>query len=75
MRAKYCKAKNTYTTEICRGCDNIECSQGIGSLINQGVNVISQTNTEHTKTTTSVSDDNQSISNITKIDTERTLNS
>jgi len=75
MRAEYCKNKNTYTTERCRGCDNIGCGQGIGSLINQGVNIVSQTNTENTKTTISVSDDNQSVSNITKINTERILNS
>ena len=51
MRARYCKKKNTYTTEECR-CDcNEYQKQGIGSLTNQ------------------------SVDNITKIDTERTLNS
>ena len=75
MRARYCKKKNTYTTEECR-CDcNEYQKQGIGSLVEQGVNVTSQINTEHSNTSISVSDDNQSVSNITKINTERTLNS
>jgi hypothetical protein len=76
MRATYCKKKNTYTNEICKPCTCSECSkQGIGSLVNQGVNVISKVDTENKSTSTSVSDDNQSISNITKIDTERTISS
>lgn len=75
MRARYCKKKNTYTTEECK-CD---CSdfqrQGVGSLVNQGVNITNRIDTEKTTTTTSVSDDSQSVSNITKIDTERTISS
>ena len=75
MRARYCKKKNTYTTEECR-CDcNEYQKQGIGSLTNQGVNITNQVNTEHSNINTSVSDDSQSVSNITKINTERNLNS
>ena len=48
MKAKYCKNKNTYTTEECNGCDNIECGQGIGSLTNQSVSNITKINTERT---------------------------
>lgn len=76
MRATYCKKKNTYTNEICKPCTCTEHSkQGVGSLVNQGVNIISKIDTENTSTTTSVSDDNQSVSNITKINTERTISS
>lgn len=76
MRATYCKKKNTYTTELCKSCICTEHSkQGVGSLINQGVNITNRIDTENTSTTTSVSDDNQSVSNITKINTERTISS
>jgi len=38
MRAKYCKCINTYTIKEC-DCENIPYywSQGIGSLIGQGI--------------------------------------
>lgn len=40
MRAKYCKCKNTYTTETCdRDCKAAYYwQQGIGSLVNQNEN-------------------------------------
>lgn len=43
MRAKYCKCKNTYTTENCdRYCNApYYWQQGIGSLVNQGDSIIS----------------------------------
>lgn len=76
MRATYCKEKNTYTTEACKNCNCSEYQkQGVGSLVGQSTNVISKVDTEHSKTTTSVSEDSQSVSNITKINTKRTINS
>lgn len=75
MRARYCKKKNTYTMEQCRcDCDDYQ-RQGVGSLVGQSTNVISKVDTEHSATTTSVTEDSQSVSNITKINTERTINS
>ena len=51
MRAKYCKCKNTYTTEDCK-YNNKRCntpdywSQGVGSLISNGVSVVDNTSSE-----------------------------
>lgn len=48
MRARYCKKKNTYTTEECR-CDcNEHQKQGVGSLVDQSVSNITKINTERT---------------------------
>ena len=54
MRAKYCKCKNTYTTEDCKY--NKKCnapdywSQGIGSLTGGGIYNVDNDSTERTST-------------------------
>ena len=54
MRAKYCKCKNTYTTEDCKY--NKKCnapdywSQGIGSLTGGGISNVDNDSTERTST-------------------------
>jgi len=42
MRARYCKKKNTYTTEQCRcNCSEI-WKQGVGSLVGQTSVILNQ---------------------------------
>ena len=53
MRAKYCKCKNTYTTEDCK-YNNKRCnapdywSQGIGSLTGGGVSNVNNESSDRT---------------------------
>ncbi len=53
MRAKYCKARNTYTIEDCQ-CDCPKYwKQGIGTLENQGSEVSNTQSSSDTVTSTS----------------------
>jgi|AntAceMinimDraft_16_1070373.scaffolds.fasta_scaffold376928_1 hypothetical protein len=79
MKAKYCKSKRTYTNE-CNCEDTAKCpdywKQGIGSLIEGGVSVVTNEDTTVTSNDSSGAlPSSEVLSNVTNTSSPRTTSS